>query len=383
MPAAPSSPRSTIARFGSYVGLGVGVAGVAFLTRLVVRDWEEITDAVAEGRPGPLVAALALGLSGMGVIGLTWISLVRRSGSPVSVVRGLSWYFVGQLGKYVPGGIWPVVGRAELAVRAGVGRRAAYTTTATSMFCTYLVAGVTAAALAPAALGASPPLAVAAGAAVLGAVALALHPLVTGRLLALAGRVARRPVLLSTPSWQATLVTLARHLPAWGAIIAATWAASRALSVSLDPLLVAAATPLAWLIGFVIIGLPGGLGVRESVFVAVVATEASDAEALSVALLSRMVFVGVDVAGALGASLAASTLAASPPAPDRRTGDATDGLGREHDGGPESGAASDTDSDSPAEAEERGDGPEPGAKPRPRTSLGSAPASDSVPRQST
>jgi uncharacterized membrane protein YbhN (UPF0104 family) len=309
-----SSPRSHLTRLGSYLGLGIGVAGIAFLTRLVVRDWGEITDAVAASRPGPLVASLAFGLCGMGTIGVTWVWLVRRTGSRLPVVRGLRWYFVGQLGKYIPGGIWPVVGRAELAVRGGVGRRAAYTTTATSMLFTYLAAGVVAAALAPAALGVSLPVAIAGGAAVLGAVALALHPRVTGRLLDVGERVLRRPVLPSAPSWQTTLVTLVRHLPAWAAIVAATWAVSRALSVSLDPLLVAAATPLAWLVGFMIIGLPSGVGVREAVFVAVVATESSDAQALSVALLARMVFIGVDALGALTASLATFALAPGPQA---------------------------------------------------------------------
>ena len=320
---APDSPRpaSLVARFGSYLGLAIGVAGIAFVTRLVVRDWDEITEAVGEARGGLLVVALLFGLSGMGYIGLTWVLLVRRTGARVPLTRALAWYFVGQLGKYVPGGIWPVVGRAELATRAGVGRRVAYTTTATSMFCTYCAAGVVAATLLPAGLGAPAPLAVAAAVVVLAGVAVAFHPAVTGRLLAVGGRLARRPLLLSTPSWRTTLITLGRHVPAWLAITAATWAVARSLDLSVDLLLLAAATPASWLIGFLVIGLPGGLGVRESVFVALMATETTNAQALSVALLARMVFVGVDVVGAAASTLVASAVRAPDAVAPGETGE--------------------------------------------------------------
>ena len=44
-----------------------------------------------------------------------------------------AWYFAGELGKYIPGGIWPVVGRGELARRDGVKRSTAYATTLLSL----------------------------------------------------------------------------------------------------------------------------------------------------------------------------------------------------------------------------------------------------------
>ena len=281
------------------MGLAIGLAGVAFVTRLVIRDWDEISEAVGAARPGLLVASVLVGLCGMTIIGLNWVYLVDRTGSPVRRTRGMSWYFVGQLGKYVPGGIWPVVGRAELAVRAGVGRRAAYTTTAASMFSTYFTAGVVGAALLPWALGAPAPVAIGLPVLLAIGVGAAFHPQATGRLLELGSRLTRRQLLLSVPTWRSTLITLARHVPAWAAITLATWVVARALGFDIDPVLLMAATPTSWLAGFVIIGLPGGLGVRESVFVAIVATQAAESEALAVALLARMVFVAVDIVGAL------------------------------------------------------------------------------------
>ena len=67
-------------------------------------------------------------------------------GAPAPWRRGLGWFFVGQLGKYVPGGIWPIVGQAELAARDGVTRSTAYRSTALSMVATLLGAAAVAAA---------------------------------------------------------------------------------------------------------------------------------------------------------------------------------------------------------------------------------------------
>lgn len=308
------------------MGLAIGLAGVAFVTRLVIRDWDEISEAVAEARSGLMVASVLVGIAGMAVIGLNWVHLVRRSGAPVHVDRGMSWYFVGQLGKYVPGGIWPVVGRAEMAARADVSRRVAYTTTAASMFATYFTAGLVGAALLPWALGAAAPLAVGVPILLAIGVATAFHPRFTGWLLALTTRLTRRQVLPAVPSWRSTLVTLARHVPAWIAIATATWVVARALGFDIDLVLLIAATPASWLAGFVIIGLPGGLGVRESVFVALVATQAPETEALAVALLARIVFVAVDVLGALS-SVAIVSIG------NRRRGRRTSPASRRVDGG--------------------------------------------------
>src|SRR5690606_22136463 len=115
--------RSRAARIGSYVGLAVGLAGVGFLTRLVIRDWDEISDAVGRAEPGFLLTSLVLGLGGMCVIGLNWVYLVRRTGERAPLMRCLTWYFVAQLGKYVPGGGWRGGGRAGRAGRGAGGAR--------------------------------------------------------------------------------------------------------------------------------------------------------------------------------------------------------------------------------------------------------------------
>src|SRR3546814_3278053 len=71
---------------------------------------------------------LALGLAAvsMGAIAVPWQRAVRLLGDDLPMRQILSRYFVGELGKYVPGGVWPVLGRGELAARQGIRRTAAY-----------------------------------------------------------------------------------------------------------------------------------------------------------------------------------------------------------------------------------------------------------------
>ena len=127
------------------VGLAVGIAGIAFVGIRIARDWDQIVETMRSAELGWLVAAVVAGLVSMTLIAVNWLSLIARRGHATSLSAGLSWFFVGQLGKYVPGGIWPVVGQAELASRAGPDRRSTYLATASSMT-TMLLGAVTVAA---------------------------------------------------------------------------------------------------------------------------------------------------------------------------------------------------------------------------------------------
>ena len=139
---------STVTRrsLAGIVGLAVGIAGLAFVGIRIARDWDQIVETMRSANPAWLFAAVVAGLVSMTLIAVNWLSLIERRGHATSLSAGLSWFFVGQLGKYVPGGIWPVVGQAELASRAGPDRRSTYLATASSMT-TMLLGAVTVAAV--------------------------------------------------------------------------------------------------------------------------------------------------------------------------------------------------------------------------------------------
>lgn len=293
----------------SALGTLIGTLGLVFVIRLVVNEWDSISETVGEGDPLMLVASLVAGLAAMTWIGLQWGRALRLSGLPLSVrlrpVRFLPWYFVGQLGKYVPGGLWPVLGRSELAVRGGVVRSVAYPSVAISLLTTYLGALVLVAAVAPFAVARG------AGASRLWVLlllptgAVCLHPAVLDRMVRLAERVLARGAGFVAPTWGSTVGLIVRHVPAWIGISAATWLVAEALLPDPPILAIFLATPLSWFVGFVAIPVPGGVGVREATFVGVLAGSLGSADAAAVALASRLVFVAVDLLGAGGSTVLA------------------------------------------------------------------------------
>jgi uncharacterized membrane protein YbhN (UPF0104 family) len=280
-------------------GLIIGLLGVAFVIRTAAQQRTEVLASLRQSDPLWLTLALATGLGGMTVIGIGWWLCLRGLGYRRGVKDTLRDYFVGQLGKYVPGAIWAVVGRAEMARRGGVPALGAYGSTLLSLTLTYFAAILTAA------------LALLTGAAGGGTVAwepvigllligiLSLHPRVLEMVLEGLRRLSGRTLSVPVPSWRTAIGLLLAHLPAWFAISAATWLVAYAV-VGIAPNIgnIVFATTLAWTIGFLALPVPGGIGVREAVFVAAATTLPSAAQAAAVALVARALFVLIDIAGA-------------------------------------------------------------------------------------
>jgi uncharacterized membrane protein YbhN (UPF0104 family) len=286
-------------RLVNLVGALIGVAGVAFVVRRIIRDREAIGEALSSAQVGWLAVGLVSGLLAMALIGVNWLLIMRRAGAEAPWRQGMSWFFVGQLGKYVPGGIWPIVGQAELAHRGATPRATAYFSTAMSMVATFLGAAVVAAVagLVSPSDGRLLPAAIAA-VLVFGAVVLA-SPATRDLLHRLAARVTRRELRLPDPRWFAGLV--ARHLPVWVAFAGMNVFAVVALGGDLDSSLVIElvfVTCVSWMAGFVVVGLPGGIGVRETVFISMTTAPLGAGVAVSAAVLSRVVSIAVDLVGA-------------------------------------------------------------------------------------
>lgn len=286
-------------RLANLIGVAIGLAGLAFVGVRIVSDRDEIADALSTADPIWIVVAVACGLAAMSALGLNWLGIIRHGGSPAPWRRGLSWFFVGQLGKYVPGGIWPIVGQAELAHRDRTPRPLAYSSTATSMVAMLFGATATAALAGLASPAGSRLIPALSGIAViLGLLALASSR-VRASLHRLSDRITNRELRLPEAGWFVTLVS--RYVPAWVLFAGMNIFCVQALGGSLDTSLVITlvyATCVSWIAGFVIIGLPGGLGVREAVFISLMTAPLGAGLAVSVAVISRVVSVAVDLLGA-------------------------------------------------------------------------------------
>lgn len=300
---ARSGERRRAARVSTALGALLAIGALAFVARSLAADRREIADALGDASYGWLVVAAVLAGVGMTAIAVPWRRALGLLGDDMPAREVVGRYYLGEIGKYLPGGVWPILGRGELAVRWGVARTAAYGSVLLSLVALYLAAALVVAVGLPVLLsgddGTGPVVVV-----LLLPVGLAaLHPAILGWVLRAGERVARRPLDLPTPPWGASVGLVLRYLPAWLAIGGATWAVARALDPGAGLVDVGVAAVLSWLVGFVFIPVPGGVGVREAAFVAA-AGSLDPGIAAAVAVGARALFVAVDGVGALLGSAA-------------------------------------------------------------------------------
>lgn len=280
------------------VGTVLMLVCVAYIARTLSEDWSQVHDKLVHASVPWLIAGLVAGSLGMAAAAFTWADAVRAVGGRMRRRDAVAWYFVGEIGKYIPGAVWAAIGRGEIARRHGVPARASYPSVGLSLIGLYLAAALTASVILPFDLAhqrnAGPALLLL----LLVPVGLGmLHPRVLGGLLRWAQRITHRKLEVIIPSWGQIVTLVVRYIPAWIGIAAGTWCVARALpGVDAPVLRIALATLLSWAAGFVT-PTPAGGGVREAVFIAVSGLAAGPAVAVAVA--SRLVFVIVDVGGAL------------------------------------------------------------------------------------
>ena len=205
------------------LGAAIAALAIAFVVRSLGQDWDRISEAFSDMAIVPAVLALVIAVAAMSAIGALWGVVLTERGAPTPPSTALRWYFVGELGKYIPGGIWPVLGRSELARRSGAPASAAYASTIISLLYLYGAAVLTMAGLAPW-LDNLPPwsrfILVAGGVAVIGA----LHPTIGAWVFARLAAISGRPLGIPSPPWGRAVVTVTAYVPAWLLIGAVSWA---------------------------------------------------------------------------------------------------------------------------------------------------------------
>ncbi|MEO7267830.1 MAG: lysylphosphatidylglycerol synthase domain-containing protein, partial [Knoellia sp.] len=102
------------------------VVAVLVLLAVVIavwRNWSEVSAHLREVPASTLVGAFAVGLLAPIFSLLGWRVLLNDLGTRLPIPAGASVFFVGQLGKYLPGSVWSVMAQADLGSRLGVPRR--------------------------------------------------------------------------------------------------------------------------------------------------------------------------------------------------------------------------------------------------------------------
>jgi len=282
----------------------VALVVVAAVAWGVARNWAAISADLRRVDALSLAEAGALAAAGTWLTMLGWRVLLADLGSPLHVAPAGGVFFVGQLGKYLPGSVWTVFAQADMAARLHVPRRRTAVVGLLAIglsVLTGVLVGLPAVPLLLRSDGSGGTRWVLLAVPVL---VLFCWPALLNRVIAVGLRLLRRDPLEHTLSTGALLRTVALFVGAWvlfGAhvLVLAHSVADRAQT---GPGLTTAALTgyaLAGSLGMLTIILPAGLGAREGVLTLVLAAAIPTSAGAAVSLLSRFVVTVVDVVAAL------------------------------------------------------------------------------------
>ncbi len=239
-------------------------------------------------------------LFGLAILG--WIRIVRLFGGDLGPSAAAYVWLASNVGKYIPGKLFMLAGRVELARRLGV-------RPAVSMSALAFEHVVQLVAASPFLLWVlfhgfrfeSEKMWLVLLVALLPAAVFILRPslLVTAANFAL--RLTHRSSLVAAPGFRDSASLLAVYLACWlcygssGVVLIEALGFGPAVPI-VD---VIAAFVAAWMIGFLSLITPGGIGVREAVLVLLLRSTVSTSQAITVALLARLSSTLVEMVGVL------------------------------------------------------------------------------------
>lgn len=298
-------------RYG-FIAIVVGLG-----TYAVVKQWHQVRIALVDIGVLPTVGALIAVLCGLAASLQVWRVLLTSLGSTLPIRAAAKVVFVGQLGKYLPGAIFPVLAQMELGTVYQVPRRRSATVSVLTMLIS-LLGGL---------LAALVTLPFMAGAAtayrwtfLLAPVLLAcVHPKVLNPVLDRLLKLARRPALEHRLTGRAVLMSLAWAVVSWICYGIQIWTLAVRLGApeGKTVLLAIGGFAFAWCIGFLFVLAPAGAGIRDVLVIAFLGPLVGTGAATAIALVSRILMtIGDLVMAGLSALWAGrqSTTAVTEPA---------------------------------------------------------------------
>jgi glycosyltransferase 2 family protein len=276
---------------------GFAMAAVALGGYAVARQWRDVAAALASIGLLTTAAALVSVLAAMLAAMQSWRVLLAALGSPLPSRSAARIMFVGQLGKYVPGSIWPMLAQMELGTTHRVPRHRSASASVLAMIVSVLGGLLTALVTLPFVAGSAPY-----RWALLAALPLlaCLHPKVLNYGLGRLFRLTRRPPLEHTLTARAIATSFTWSLGAWILYGLQIWLFTTRLGGPLGTgaVLAVGSFAFAWTVGFLAVFAPAGAGVRELVLIALLGPVLGVGGATAVALVSRALTTSGDLLAA-------------------------------------------------------------------------------------
>jgi hypothetical protein len=287
--------------------IAVAVVVAVLVWRAVARNWTEFRSlhVTLALRAGPLALSVLAVMLTYALQIESWRRILAGWAQHLSYGRAARIWLLVNLGRYVPGKVWSVAGLIVLAQRAGVEPWAA----GASAFAIQAVGlGTAVAVVAAATPGAESPLRLAAAAVVavatIGFLAWERGARWLAGLAARGGGAGRasefKPLPLAAVAESAGLT-----LASWGSYGLAFWLLARGLGLpgSLSLATAAGVFALGYILGLLALFAPGGVGVRELVFIGLLTPALGSGGAVALSVGSRVLLTLCEAAAPLGALL--------------------------------------------------------------------------------
>ena len=280
----------------------LGIAIMALAVRSLARNWDELRAQPLDWSIEPgwiLLSAFVVWLM-YALLIAAWRRMLLGWGRGLDAWSAARIWTVSSLGKYLPGKVWAVAGMAMMAQRAGIGAGPA---TGSAVILQVLAIGTGSAIVALTGWatlravypGAGVGLVVLLAAAV-ASVGLLFWPALTDRLLRLAAPDAG-PV---RPPVRAVMFGIVANSVAWVGYGSALWLLARGLlpHAGLGLLPAIAVFTASYLAGFLALFAPGGIGVREGLFILMLQGPIGIGAATALAVASRLLLTVTELGAA-------------------------------------------------------------------------------------
>lgn len=298
-------PAATRTRLLDVVRLALLVLVLAAVAWALARNWDEVSGELGRLRWSAVLLALGFTTAAPLLTMLGWRRLLADLGTRLALPPAASVFFVGQLGKYVPGSVWTVLAQAEMGARLKVSRRRMAVTGLLSIGLAALCGGLLGLVALPRLLAREP--SGASGWGVVAALALGavlLWPRLLNAVIARGLRLLRREPLEHELGARAVLLACGWFLAAWVCAGAGVAVLVRDLQpdASLADLAVAAVCgfALASAAGQLTVVVPAGVGVRDGVLALLLVTFMPVSAATAVVVVARFFAVVADLVVAGG-----------------------------------------------------------------------------------
>lgn len=280
---------------------GVALLVLGFLIAYLVGNWSRVQDydwSIDWGRLAIAAALHALVYSGYVVL---WRHVLGVLGARLSLADAHRIWYLANLGRYVPGKVFQLAGMAYLARSKGVSPVLGVASTIVSQLFVLATAFAVAAATLPAVAGRigwlQPVALICAG----GLLLVLLTP-AFDRLYYLALRMGGRPEYHVEVPWATRLALTTGYAVLWIVFGVAFWlfvgAVTDLEAGAIRPLV--GIWAIGYLAGWIVIFVPGGLGVREGVYAALLALYIPTTIAVATSVLARVWSTAVELAVAGG-----------------------------------------------------------------------------------